>query len=115
MKNEQSNTTEKGMAYDRLLCAVCPDCGGDGRETCHNPDHGFIHGMMGWHEIGRLGCPVCGHDPNGKVKNGGKCETCDGVGRVTIKTAEEFLDAMDYDMEVQLVEANCTQRWVYDQ
>jgi len=47
MKNEESNTTEKGMAYDRLLCAVCPDCGGDGKETCHNPDHGFIHGMMG--------------------------------------------------------------------
>lgn len=29
MKNEQSNTTEKGMAYDRLLCTVvkrCKDC-----------------------------------------------------------------------------------------
>jgi hypothetical protein len=30
------------------------------------------------------------------------------VGRVTVKKAEEFLDAMDYDIEVQLVEANCT-------
>ncbi|MGM0495970.1 MAG: hypothetical protein ACQERX_04835 [Bacillota bacterium] len=25
MKNEQSNTTEKGMAYDRLLAAVAPE------------------------------------------------------------------------------------------
>ena len=107
MKNETSIKHENRNDANSLLCAVCPDCGGDGKETCHNPDHGFIHGMMGWHEIGRLGCPVCGHDPNGKVKNGGKCETCDGVGRVTIKTAEEFLDAMDYDTEVQLVEANC--------
>jgi len=24
MKNEQSNTTKKGMAYDRILCAVNP-------------------------------------------------------------------------------------------
>jgi RecJ-like exonuclease len=82
--------------------AVCPDCGGDGKETCHNPDHGFIHLMMGWHEIGRLGCPVCGHDSHGKVKNGGKCETCDGVGKVTVKTAEQFIEAMDYDIEVQI-------------
>jgi len=61
----------------------CPDCGGDGHETCNNPDHGFIHGAMGWHEIGRLGCPVCGHDPDHKVPGGeGKCETCDGTGKV---------------------------------
>ena len=61
----------------------CPDCGGDGHETCNNPDHGFIHGAMGWHEIGRLGCPGCGHDPDHKVRGGeGKCETCGGTGKV---------------------------------
>jgi len=27
MKNEQSNTTEKGMAYDRMLCAAFPGTG----------------------------------------------------------------------------------------
>lgn len=59
----------------------CPACGGDGKETCHNPDHGFIEAMPG--ETGRLGCPVCGHDPNHKVKNGGDCEGCNGAGKVT--------------------------------
>jgi hypothetical protein len=54
----------------------CPDCGGDGRETCNNPDHGFIDGVGG--ETKRLGCPVCGHDPDHKTKN--KCDTCGGSG-----------------------------------
>lgn len=26
---------------------ICPDCGGDGKETCHNPDHGFIDSLPG--------------------------------------------------------------------
>jgi hypothetical protein len=60
----------------------CPDCGGDGRETCNNPDHGLID-AMGHFEMGRLGCPCCGHDPKHKVINGGKCETCNGTGVVT--------------------------------
>jgi hypothetical protein len=59
---------------------VCPDCGGDGKETCNNPDHGFIGGIGG--EISRLGCPVCGHDENYKVPNGGDCETCNGTGAI---------------------------------
>ena len=67
---------------------TCPDCFGDGKETCHNPDHGFIHAMPG--DIGRLGCPVCGHDPRGKVRNGGPCETCDGSGVVTLDKAKYF-------------------------
>ena len=29
-------------------------------EVCSNPDHGFIGAVGG--EIGRLGCPCCGHD-----------------------------------------------------
>lgn len=62
---------------------ICPCCNGDGKETCTNPDHGFIS-AMGFHDIGRLGCPVCGHDPKHKVKNGGPCISCDGAGRVTI-------------------------------
>ena len=58
----------------------CLDCGGDGKETCDNPDHGFIGMMPG--DIGRIGCPCCGHDPNHKVPNGGKCESCNGTGTV---------------------------------
>lgn len=47
--------------------AVCPGCGGDGKETCTNPDHGLISALS-WHDIGRIGCPCCGKSYNG-VKN----------------------------------------------
>ena len=61
---------------------VCFVCGGDGKETCTNPDHGFIS-MLSFHDVGRLGCPCCGHDPNHKIKNGGNCECCNGLGKLT--------------------------------
>ena len=54
----------------------CLSCGGDGIETCDNPDHGFIIAMGG--EIERLGCPCCGHDPHHKMT--GPCPECDGSG-----------------------------------
>lgn len=66
----------------------CPMCNGDGKETCDNPDHGFIVGIG--HEIGRLGCPVCGHDENHKVPNGGNCELCDGKGQVSESVAYDY-------------------------
>lgn len=34
----------------------------EGWGKCSNPDHSFITAVGG--EIGRLGCPVCGHDPD---------------------------------------------------
>jgi hypothetical protein len=61
----------------------CETCGGDGKETCTNPDHNFIDAMS-FHDIGRIGCPVCGHDPKYKVPNGGNCEDCNGTGKVAI-------------------------------
>jgi len=73
---------------ENLTVEICPDCGGDGKETCSNPDHGFIYVLGGLEsglpgsDVGRLGCPVCGHDPDHKVPNGGNCETCNGTGRV---------------------------------
>lgn len=60
----------------------CEACGGDGKETCNNPDHGFIDAVSG--EIGRLGCPVCGYDENYKVPNGGICEPCAGTGKIKL-------------------------------
>lgn len=76
---------------------ICPCCNGDGKETCTNPDHGFIEAMPG--EISRLGCPVCGHDPNHKVKNGGPCITCDGDRTVTLSQYNEFCEQTGYDYE----------------
>lgn len=58
---------------------ICTMCGGDGKETCDNPDHGFIDALV-FSDVGRLGCPVCGHSGNHKVKNGGPCEDCNGTG-----------------------------------
>ena len=57
---------------------TCEVCGGDGVETCDNPDHGWTD--MGAGELGRLGCPVCGHDPDHKVQ-GSICPECNGTGR----------------------------------
>lgn len=76
----------------------CPDCNGDGKETCHNPDHGFI-GVLSSHDIGRIGCPCCGHDEHHKIPNGAQCETCEGRGRVVRKKAVEFCRSMAYDFE----------------
>ena len=58
---------------------TCPDCDGDGIETCNNPDHGFIEMVGG--EMNRLGCPVCGHDPDHKVRDEA-CDTCNGTGQM---------------------------------
>lgn len=57
----------------------CPTCGGDGIERCDNPDHGFIDAVGG--EIGRLGCPCCGHDQYRRI-NGSKCPDCHGTGKL---------------------------------
>ncbi len=74
---------------------MCPACGGDGKETCNNPDHGFIHGALGSTDTGRLGCPVCGHSEDHKVPNGGDCFTCNGSGKVTKKVLLDWEKGMD--------------------
>ena len=74
-------------ALKATIC-TCPECGGDGKETCNNPDHGFIVAVGG--DIGRLGCPVCGHDPSHKVPKGGVCEVCAGTGHVTLGVVIEY-------------------------
>lgn len=66
---------------------TCETCGGDGKETCTNPDHGMITAIGG--ETQRLGCPVCGHDENHKVKGGGKCEDCNGTGKFIDQVIKE--------------------------
>lgn len=81
---------------------ICPDCGGDGKETCHNPDHGFLS-TMGFHDIGRIGCPVCGHDPRGKVPRGCICLSCEGSGVVDLALAEKLIS--DYDLDCEPIAA----------
>jgi len=79
---------------------ICPDCLGDGKETCHNPDHGFITAIGTVRLNGHAnGCPCCGNDPEHKVKNGGKCETCNGTGEVSEEIARIFCNDMNYEYE----------------
>lgn len=68
---------------------VCPVCNGDGKETCTNPDHGFL-----WidSELSRLGCPCCGHDRHHKIPNGGDCDLCAGSGKMPYHQAEEWIN-----------------------
>lgn len=68
----------RGGAEKASELKPCEACGGDGIETCDNPDHGFINGIGG--EIGRLGCPGCGSDPDHKT--GQKCPECGGTGEM---------------------------------
>lgn len=83
---------------DSSRMVICPDCSGDGKETCHNPDHGFI-AALSFHEVGRLGCPCCGHDERHKVPKGGSCDTCSGAKKVTEIAAREFCEGCDYDFD----------------
>lgn len=60
---------------------LCKDCGGLNAEICNNPDHGLYEAMISvktgtGSDMGRLGCPVCGHDPEHKVPNS-KCWNCE--------------------------------------
>jgi len=59
----------------------CDECGGTGKEICNNPDHGFIHSMPG--DIGRLGCPCCGHSEDYTIPNT-TCGKCKGTGSITL-------------------------------
>ena len=68
---------------------VCPICSGDKIERCDNPDHGFI-AALSFHDIGRVGCPVCGTDPLHRVRHWRdgqwhwlRCEHCDNDGMVS--------------------------------
>lgn len=74
----------KALAEDQN---VCPACGGDGIETCDNPDHSFIGALGG--EVSRLGCPCCGHDPNFKMS--GPCPECAGSGKQSIVSSNETI------------------------
>jgi len=57
----------------------CLECHGTGMEICDNPDHGFIQAMP--RDIGRIGCPLCGHDDLHRIYNS-ICATCKGTGRI---------------------------------
>ena len=80
-----------------LVKVICPDCLGDGVETCHNPDHGFLSLLGSVQRANESACPCCGHNPNHKMK--GKCETCGGTGQVSKEDYEKYIDEFVDDRE----------------
>lgn len=100
MNNDKREINKNGAASSGRLeqLVMCCECLGDGKETCHNPDHGFLEAFSS-HDIGRIGCPCCGHDEKHKVKNGGACGLCGGTGKTTENDGNKFCKDMDYDYE----------------
>lgn len=94
--------------------ALCPDCGGDGKEICHNPDHGFLAGVMSFMGANESACPCCGHDENHKMKkfvNGryvyNTCDTCDGVGKVDKNDYYDFIHEYAPNEDVEDINKHC--------
>lgn len=85
----------------------CPDCLGDGIETCHNPDHGFLSGIVNQvYSANESACPCCGHDPAHKMK--GKCDTCSGVGNVTKEQFNSYVNEfLPIDVDLEYLEEIC--------
>ena len=86
----------------KTILVKCPDCFGDGIETCHNPDHGFLSQCLG-PVVGanESACPCCVHSQDYKMRNynmkTGKyenniCETCSGSGKISMGLYMDFLD-----------------------
>ncbi len=76
---------------------ICPECCGDGKETCTNPDHGLIQALT-FHDVGRIGCPCCGHDEFHKVKDGNECDICNGNGQVTNHEFAQYCNEHNFDV-----------------
>lgn len=62
-----------------MKTSECKICEGTGKVICTNPDHGFIFGMMAFHDMGRIGCPACGH--SGMCS----CDDCNGTGIIKLE------------------------------
>jgi len=94
-----------GGIPDEVRVVKCPDCFGDGIETCHNPDHGFLGSIMSMIGANESACPCCGHNPEHKMK--GKCETCSGEGLVSFEKYEKYIDEFVTMEDRDLVNEHC--------
>ena len=85
----------------------CPDCLGDGVETCHNPDHGFLSGIVNQlYGANESACPYCGHSSDHKMK--GKCYTCSGTGIVTKEQFDSYVDEfVPIEVDLEHLEEIC--------
>jgi len=77
------------LKMERRKMMICETCNGDGIERCTNPDHGLIDAMS-FAEIGRLGCPCCGHDEQNRIFES-KCPDCNGTGQKEMEVSDDIL------------------------
>lgn len=91
MNRVEVKTESRNDDNTALDIVLCPDCFGDGIETCHNPDHGFLSGVLAAvHGPNESACPCCGHSSDHKMK--GKCYTCNGTGQVSKEDYKNYID-----------------------
>ncbi len=95
----------------------CPDCFGDGIETCHNPDHGFLSDFLG-PVVGanESACPCCGHSEDHKMRTynmkthkyeDNQCDTCSGSGQVTLNQYNDYLNENVLEEDLEYFNNNC--------
>lgn len=90
------NKQEYEAKRDELECEKCK---GTGFELCDNPDHGFLDAFS-FLDIGRLGCPACGHDEMRRTKY--RCDNCFGTG-YSCKN-EDFKSGCDFGYQLAQAE-----------
>lgn len=90
----------------------CLSCGGDGKETCNNPDHGLLSMMNGAGALNanESACPCCGHSDDHKIRKWdqqtGKyfnppCWECSGTGVMTERQANEYADEYGIEEDIE--------------
>ena len=95
-----------GEVWGKVVEVLCPDCFGDGVETCHNPDHGFLSSVLGAvHGANESACPCCGHNPDHKMK--GKCYTCSGTGKVSKSDYDAYIDELVSADDITAIHEHC--------
>lgn len=108
--NAQNIDVSPAIVKHVLGVVLCPDCFGDGIETCHNPDHGFLSGVLGAvYGANESACPCCGHSSDHKMK--GKCETCKGTGQVSKEEYDKYLDEFVDEDDMDVVDEHCLKNY----
>lgn len=117
MKNEKEKMNSKSVDFPHgstkpmLGEVLCPDCFGDGIETCHNPDHGFLSSVLGAvYGANESACPCCGHSSDYKMK--GKCYTCNGTGQVSKENYDKYLDEFVDEDDIDIVDEHCLKNFI---
>lgn len=106
----QNTDVSPAIVKQVLGVVLCPDCFGDGIETCHNPDHGFLSGVLGAVcGANESACPCCGHSSDHKMK--GKCGTCKGTGQVSKEEYDKYLDEFVNEDDIDVVNEHCLKNY----